>query len=154
MKGVILPVFQKFLVSHHLVPEKNSQYYAYWVSKFLVFANKNIDLSCNTKIEKFLKYLEGSEKTADWQIKQAETALRLYIDHFLGGDTKTLETHEYLDIQHKHYNLSYVIRKMREIIQIKHYSYRTERSYIDWVKRFYIRVSVSVSGTLYSGITN
>jgi len=35
------------------------------------------------------------------------------------------------------FDLKVVINKTREIIRIKHYSYRTERTYVDWMKRFF-----------------
>jgi len=50
----ILPEFQDFLLSRSLVPEKNAPFYANWVSKFLVFSNRNEDLGPDLKIKKFL----------------------------------------------------------------------------------------------------
>ena len=41
MKNPILPEFQDFLVSRSLVPEKNVSFYAHWVSKSLMFSNRN-----------------------------------------------------------------------------------------------------------------
>jgi hypothetical protein len=41
VKNRILPEFQDFLLSRSLVPEKNVSFYAHWVSKFLVFSNRN-----------------------------------------------------------------------------------------------------------------
>ncbi len=30
---------------------------------------------------------------------------------------------------------------MRELLRLKHYSYKTERSYIGWAKRFYYYIN-------------
>lgn len=87
-------------------------------------------------MEKFLNHLKAQQNVADWQIQQADEALRLYIDHFLGGNTSTL----YPTAPRKEKRLpdiSRIVTEMREAIRIKHYSYRTERSYIDWAKKFF-----------------
>jgi len=34
----LLPEFQNFLISRSLAPEKNTPFYAHWVSKFLAFS--------------------------------------------------------------------------------------------------------------------
>lgn len=42
----LLPEFQKFLLERKLVPEKNIPYFAYWISRFLAFAQtRNIPAS-------------------------------------------------------------------------------------------------------------
>ncbi|MEA3368756.1 MAG: integron integrase [Candidatus Ratteibacteria bacterium] len=131
-----LPEFQKYLVSHKLVSEKNVSYYAHWVSKFLAFSNSNENLNQDLRLRKFLSRLGAQKDISDWQVQQAEQALRLYIEHFLDGNTSKLYPNLPQN-QQKHPILSEILSKMREAIRIKHYSYKTERSYIDWVKRFY-----------------
>lgn len=131
-----LPEFQKYLISHKFVSEKNAPYHAYWVSKFLGFSNNNKELSQDLLSRKFLNHLNSQKDIAGWQIQQAEQALRLYVEHFLKGIIPA----PYLGPLQKekiHSNLPQTLNKMREAIRIKHYSYKTERSYIDWVKRFY-----------------
>ena len=76
MKNRILPEFQDFLLSRSLIPEKNVSFYAHWVSKFLAFSNRNQDLGPDLRVEKFLNYLKSQKNIADWQIKQADDALR------------------------------------------------------------------------------
>jgi len=133
MRDRILPEFQDFLLSRSLVPEKNAPFYANWVSKFLVFSNRNDDLAPDLKTEKFLNELKSQKNIADWQIRQAEEALRLYFHHFLHGDTSTLSPNL---TQKKPLDTSKILVEMREAIRIRHYSYSTERSYLDWVERF------------------
>jgi integron integrase len=128
----ILPEFQDFLVSRSLVPAKNAPFYAHWVSRFFAFSNRNPDLSSNLKVQKFLNQLKSQKKTADWQIKQAEEALRLYFHHFLGNKTAVLSP----DGQQKRLlDVSKILSNMRQALRIKHYSYRTERSYLEWAER-------------------
>jgi hypothetical protein len=56
----------------------------------LVFLNKNEKLQPDLRVEKFLNDLKSQRKIADWQIKQADDALRLYIYHFLKGEASIL----------------------------------------------------------------
>ena len=136
MSNQLLPEFQEFLINRKLVPEKNVSFYAYWVSKFIVFLNNNKTMSKELCIEKFLAQLKTEKKASDWQVYQANESLQLYFDHFLKGDTTILHPNN-PERQENIFNLTQIIEKMREALRIKHYSYKTERSYTDWAKRFY-----------------
>ncbi|MBU1121301.1 MAG: integron integrase [Candidatus Omnitrophica bacterium] len=75
--------------------------------------------------------LNNDKNIADWQIQQAQTALKIYVDDFSNGNRLTgLPKKEAFDC-------SDIIHKIRTSMRIKHYAYKTERSYIDWIKRFY-----------------
>jgi len=129
----ILPEFQDFLVSRSLVPEKNVSFYAHWVSKFLTFSNRNQDLGPDLRVRNFLNQLKSQKNISDWQIKQADDALRLYIHHFLDGETSILSP----NVPRKRLtDVSKILGEMRQALRIKHYSYRTERSYMEWSERF------------------
>ncbi len=77
MKNNILPEFQEFLRSRGIVNEQYIPFYAHWSSKFLAFSNENENLNLDLRIEKFLNHLKTEKNIADWQVKQAEEALRL-----------------------------------------------------------------------------
>jgi integron integrase len=129
----ILPEFQDFLLSRSLVPAKNAPFYAHWVSKFLAFSNRNEDLDSNLRVQKFLNQFKSQKKIADWQVRQAEDALQLYIFNFLDGKTSVLSPNA---PQTRLPDVSKILADMRQALRIKHYSYRTERSYLEWAERF------------------
>ena len=136
MKEEVLPEFQKYLLTRKLVKEKKVPFYAYWASKFLSFSNNNEEIGVELRVNKFLDRLKKQKNISDWQIQQADEALRLYIGNFLNGDTSIL----YPDTKQNKKNLpdiSKIMSEMRQAIRVKHYSYRTEQSYLDWAKRFY-----------------
>jgi hypothetical protein len=57
----------------------------------------------------------------------------LYLGHFEGSsDTRTL-----YEIAEKAFTPESALAEMRRLIRLKHYSYSTERTYLDWVKRFF-----------------
>jgi integron integrase len=86
--------------------------------------------------EKFLDKLKSQKNTADWQIRQARDAVKLYITHFK-ADKKTSLQPSKPQKGRKIPDISQVIQEMRKAIRIKHYAYSTERTYIDWAKRFF-----------------
>ncbi len=131
MDNQILPDFQKFLLSRKLVPEKHVSYYAFWVSKFLAFSNKNQNLTDELKIEAFRDNLTKQEKVQDWQVRQAYDAVRLYAGHFLDNTSDVSPNGK------KHPEVSQVLKEMSNAIRIRHYSYKTEKTYTGWTKRFY-----------------
>jgi integron integrase len=136
MENTILPDFQKFLLSRGFAPPKNVPFYANWVSKFIAFSNRHEELNDALLFEKFLDKLKSQKNTADWQIRQARNAVQLYITHFMADKKPALQSgkpQKGRNIQ----DLSKIVQEMRKAIRIKHYSYSTERTYIDWVKRFF-----------------
>jgi integron integrase len=136
MENNILPDFQKFLLSRGFAPAKNVPFYANWVSKFIAFSNRHEDLNQDLLFEKFLDKLKSQENTADWQVRQARDAVQLYITHFM-ADKKTALQPSKPQKGKEIPGLSQIIQEMRKAIRIKHYSYSTERTYIDWAKRFF-----------------
>jgi integron integrase len=136
MESDILPDFQKFLLSRGFAPPKNVPFYANWVSKFIAFSNRHEELNHDLLFEKFLDKLKSQQNTADWQIRQAHDAVQLYITHFMADKRTALgpdKPQKGRDIP----DMSRVVQEMRTAIRIKHYSYSTERTYIDWAKRFF-----------------
>ena len=82
----VLPDFQDFLLSQKLAPEKNVPYLANWVSKFLAFSNRKDQQDLGQILVEFLNSLEAKADIQAWQVRQAEDAVRLYLNHFKGGE--------------------------------------------------------------------
>ncbi len=78
----ILPEFQAFLTSRKLVPEKNVRFYALWAQRFLAFVNMNDQGDLDALASGFLDHQANTGKAEDWQIRQAELAVKLYLDQF------------------------------------------------------------------------
>jgi hypothetical protein len=120
-KGV-LPDFQEFLLSHKLAPEKHVLFLAIWVSRFLAFSNRKGEQEIGLTVTEFLNSLESREDIKDWQIRQAGEAVRLYLNHFKGGEElKTLSGKE-RPVGH----LSDSRKLLAEMIRLKHFAYNTE----------------------------
>lgn len=134
MNSNVLPEFQKFLLERNLINKKYITFYAHWASKFLMFSNNNENLIPDLRVREFLNYLSSQKNISDWQVRQADDAIRLYIHHFLDGNSSLYP--KQLQKGKNHSDISQILGEMREAIRIKHYSYRTEQTYLDWTKRF------------------
>jgi integron integrase len=110
--------FQEFLVRKKHIPEKNAPYYSLWVNKFFSFSTSTNEEKFDNILKQFLEHL-SAQKTEEWQLKQAEEAIKLYFQDFIKGDSAS------------------IFSKLRKAIRLKHYSYATERVYLDWAQRFF-----------------
>ena len=133
----ILPEFQKFIVRRKLAPESQAPFYAHWVGKFLRFSNTRQDKPLDLRIQMFLDVLKKDETLQDWQLEQADTAVKLYIHHFLSDNTSALSPDADMAAEDKYPDVKTVQERIREVLRIKHYAYSTERAYMDWFLRFH-----------------
>jgi len=135
MSDSLLPDFQQFLVSRKPIASKKIPFYAYWVSKYLYFVRDYKNLSSEAKINSFLNQLCALDME-DWKIKQAEEAIDLFIEYYNNPENISLP----IKISSRNISAggSAILKRVREMIRLKHYSYSTERAYIDWLKRFFV----------------
>jgi len=133
----ILPQFQKYMSERNLASENQIPFFAGWASKFIRFSNARHDSPSDLKIQLFLDELKKNPKIQDWQIAQAENAIKLYVDHFL-SKMKFVPAHKTQEENKCIFPDAAVIhQKIREALRIKHYAYSTEKTYTDWFQRFY-----------------
>jgi len=126
----MLPGFKTFLHTEAHTKEKNIPFYLKWVADGYDFLNINHDIIPSTEQRKeFLKHL--ATKFEDWQIKQADNALRLYIFYLSRKENKNSYAPEFHDE-----TWAVLTEKMRESLRLKHRSYSTEKSYLNWLKKF------------------
>lgn len=118
MESNILTRFQDFLVKEGFTSERHAPYYCLWVNKFLSFSNGVEESKFNSSLEEFLEHLRAQE-AANWQLRQAEEAVKLYFQEFIKGDA------------------AFILARLRKAIRLRHYAYSTERSYLDWAQKFF-----------------
>jgi len=97
--------------------------------RFLAFCNMQTEPDVSVAVAEFLKSLETDQSIADWQIKQAEEAVRLYRAHFKGDIKPKLNRGE--SAGRDEFETDHLIEETERLIRLKHYSYSTERTYID-----------------------
>ena len=129
----ILPEFQAFLLDKKLVPEKNVSFYAFWASKFFSYARKkqiSSDQYQENAVVGFIENLKSDPKAMDWQLRQAQDAIRLYYFHFLGVKPNYLSDGKATVLEAE------LLKEAERLIRLKHYSCSTERTYLQWIRRF------------------
>ncbi|MDP2861512.1 MAG: integron integrase [Desulfobacterales bacterium] len=128
-----LPAFQKYLLEKNLAPAKNVPFYAHWVSRFLDYARRN-EFSAleyqEVAVLGFLDSLKSENHVLDWQHRQANDSIRLYYFHYLNKTDARSVKAVASD------SLSEIIQETKRLIRLKHYSYSTERTYLQWIERF------------------
>lgn len=122
-----------------MAPENQIPFYARWTGRFLRFSNAHQDKPVDLRIEMFLDALKKDKKLQEWQVVQADNAVRLYIHHFLSeaGNISQLFPNAGTAAEKRFHDAKTTQGKIRETLRIKHYAYSTERTYIDWFLRFH-----------------
>jgi len=126
---MVLVNYKKYLLEEVKIAEKYIPYYIKWTSECLDFLIKEKGQRIsNEEKERFLLHL--SENHEDWQVKQADYAIKLY-NHFLlkkqrGQRAEAKPKREWDKVE----------EKTGKALRLKQLSYRTEQTYIGWIKRF------------------
>ncbi len=72
-----MKTYRNYLLSKHIIPEKQIPYYVNWVTNCFSFNKKYPDMDISDKdIRCYLSKIEKQKE--DWQVKQAHEAINLY----------------------------------------------------------------------------
>ena len=136
-ENTVLPEFQEFMRARRIVPDNQIPFCARWASKFLAFLNKNAFTKTDIALIQFIDFLKKNNNLQDWQIKQAENAVRLYVDNFLAGNKEKVLPEAAQAAYGEGLDSATAQQRIREALRLRHYSYSTEQTYVVWCKRFY-----------------
>jgi integron integrase len=129
-----LQQFGEFLLKGRLVTAKAAPHCVRWVRRFLVCTATNEPLA--DRARRFCEELERSGRWQDWQIHQAEQSVRIYFVNFLGRTDWRCQSAAAIPHDPERVDPLVVLDELRRRLRTRHYSYRTECSYADWVRRF------------------
>jgi integron integrase len=142
----LLPEFQEFLKHKKIVPDKQIPFYAQWVSRFLAFLNRNSFTKLDIATDQFIIWLRDTQHVQDWQLRQAENAVRLYAEAFSNGNPSVVLPAVANGDEKTAVDWPAAEKRIREAMRLRHYSYSTERTYVDWCRRFYSWLAQTGSG--------
>lgn len=128
-----LQQFAEFLLKARFVNESAAPYCVRHVRQFLTGPATNGALA--DRVRRFCEDMErgGSQ---DWQVRQAEQALRLYFVHFLRRtDWSQVPANPVVDREGQVTPLA-ALEQLRLRLRARHYAIRTEESYTHWARRF------------------
>jgi len=126
----MLKAYEIFLNKKGNIKPQYIPYYLKWVSDCYNFLNQPLSARLNSDQKRqFLK--DMGKKYEEWQVNQADTALRLY-DYFLSQT----QLPERGDISSDKESWRSLEEKMREALRLRHRSLSTEKTYLLWLKNF------------------
>jgi integrase len=129
-----LQKYGEFLLKANLVPERMAPFFVRWVRWFLKYGGSEASLA--ERMDRFCANLEQSGRWKDWQIAQAERAVRVYFVNYLKQtDWNKRPESKVWDTEGRVDGLA-ALAELRARLRTKHYSYRTEQTYMDWSRRF------------------
>jgi integron integrase len=138
-KNLLFKDFQDFLARKQHVPEKRLPYYLRWVSRFHEFcSHQNIDGNGRDALALYVHDLAKNHE--DWQVQQAKEAVRLY-RYFKG--VQTAVTAGFLKAAGQNY-WQPIEDEFIRALRLRHRSYRTEQSYLHWLRRFVTYLELKV----------
>jgi integron integrase len=132
---VSLQQFGEFVLRNQLVRQAAAPYFVRRVRRFL--SRPASDEPLADQVRRFCENIERGGSLEDWQVRQAEQALRIYFVNFLQRtDWPRRPASTVVDEQGAASPLA-ALEQLRLRVRTRHYSYRTECTYADWVRRFF-----------------
>jgi len=122
--------YQRYLEESGFVDSSRSGYYVNWVRKFLRF-HFPPGLRSDARVGHFIEELSFVPGMEEWKLRQARHAVEIYLNLYLkpsgGGRGSESEVHP---------DFAELAEKFRTVIRLKHYSFRTEKTYYEWIRRY------------------
>jgi integron integrase len=130
----VLNNYRDYLLSEGSVKSNYVPYYVKWINDCYSFLNIPCSARINSDQKKqFLSYM--AKEFEDWQVKQADTALRLY-DYFLSRQSETPATVS----PEESTDWILIEQKMLKALRLRHLAYTTEKTYLLWLRSFRVFV--------------
>lgn len=146
--------FAQYLLKKQIIKRGVEKFYVGWVHSFFQMRDEWSTYPWHEQLNFFLEKLNARSNIQDWQIRQAEHAVRLYFTTYLpeigviapssstqqftfaGGDAKT-------DL----------INEFQKVLRLKKYAPRTEEVYLKWTTsylRYISSLQIQKSEDIYS----
>jgi len=124
--------FHNYLISNNIVLENHVPFYMRWVERFLQFCRaQHRDFFQADACDAFLTHMARSYEK--WQVEQAKHAILLYNHNNRDLLKVNLPPN---DFYRQEWRLA--SETMKRIMRLKHLSYRTEQTYLRWLRGFYL----------------
>ena len=139
MNDLQLDEFAEFMLRRSLCQQGKEKYFVHWVKRFFNEARDWPPDSWEMLLQRFVNQLEDDPKVETWQIEQAAKAVRMYFHNFRSGKGVSPKSASQLEVDENGFVVTNdLLSCIRESLRIQHYSYRTEQTYLDWIKRFLV----------------
>ena len=108
----------------------------HWVRKFFGFqVQEPVKISWIDKVPLILDELKASGSYQDWQIRQADQAVRLYFVNFLAAfPDEGYQDFGHLEIQVPSSGEG-ALHDFKVALRLRNYARQTEKTYVGWVRQ-------------------
>ncbi len=120
------------------ISQDKTQYYMKWLNKFLEQYTGSLETVSQDDLKAFGDNLEH-DGFEEWQVKQAQEAVFLYVEKFLNKSILFTDNKTQKNGAGRHPSIKtwedakdIFINRMR----LRHYAYNTEKTYREWIRRF------------------
>lgn len=147
MNELHLDEFGEYLLKRSLCREGSAKFYIFWVKRFFRDSKQWPADSWDILLQQYVNALHDDPNLEEWQVEQAEKAVRLYFHNFRGGDGVLSSAAARLNVETDGSVASRdLITAVRDSLRIQHYSYRTEQTYLEWIRRFLVYLESTQAG--------
>lgn len=127
--------FGEFLLTSRLVASGKEKFMIHWTGKFFEFWRRHPKITWSELLPLYLKELNNTA-CQDWQIRQADQAVRLYFSNFLMAQSSSAELGP-VTASEKPSSQETSLKTFQEALRLRNYSLRTEKTYLHWVARYF-----------------
>ena len=127
--------FEGYLAGTAFIQAKYITHYLRWVSSCYSYLEHPDN--CQLTQEQVKSYLAHISKTReDWQVQQAEAALRLYEYYLSSGLKKPVHSTESITPSETRSIWAALEKSTQDALRLRHRSYSTEKTYLSWLRAF------------------
>jgi integron integrase len=131
----LLADFGEYLLRRRIADEKHARYYVSWVRQFLGQPAVMPSATSDEALTGFLDALERDGRE-EWQVEQARKAVTAWLgwrqrEPAAAPAPKVVRAPDGSAVAED------ALAALRETIRVRHYSYRSEQTYLDWARRFF-----------------
>ena len=116
------------------VPEKVGPFFLRWIQRF-VATQPDALKSPEDARKRFIEAMTASESYAEWQVRQAERAVRWFQARFGSGGEEKVARAQTARLAPES-SWEEVMAAVTRVLRQRDYAYRTEQTYLGWIKRF------------------
>jgi len=141
MNDLQLDEFAEYLIRRSMCKDNEVKYFVRGVKNFFRESKAWKPDSWEILLQRYVNELNDNTEMEPWQIDQADRAVRLYFHNFRSGDGDVPMSAAQLNIGDDGcVSTNDLLTTIRQSLRIQHYSYRTEQTYMDWIRRFLVYV--------------
>lgn len=129
--------FAQFLMDRRIVKPGTEKFFVHWVAKFHQNRQRWPNHPWHVQLKFFFEMLSQDSRFEEWQVRQAEQAVRLYFTSYYkkkhGRETVSPLIRLSAD---KSFSINSALQTFQAALKVKHYAFRTVKTYLFWTKNF------------------